>query len=57
MPIRKRLCIKISSAIIFYGRELNLVSKCRQMNKLSFGKKNKRVSLEKKHVSTPRLYA
>ena len=40
-PARKSFCIKISSAIIFQGRELNLVSKCRQMNKLSCGKKIK----------------
>ena len=33
-PVTKSLCIKISSDVIFHGRELNLVSKCRQMNKL-----------------------
>ena len=38
-PVRKSLCIKISSAVIFHGRELSLVSKCRQMNKLSRGEK------------------
>ena len=38
-PVTKSLCIKISSAVIFHGRELNLVSKCRQMNKLSCGNK------------------
>ena len=38
-PIRKGLCIEIASAVIFHGRVLNLVSKCRQMNKLSCGKK------------------
>ena len=39
MPVRKSLCIKISSTIIFHDRELNLVSKFRHMNKLSRGKK------------------
>ena len=48
MPVRKSLCIKISSAVIFHGRELDLVSKCRQMNKLSYGKKQIGVRLGKK---------
>ena len=39
MIVRKILWIEISSAVIFHGRELNWVSKCRQMNKLSCGKK------------------
>ena len=39
MPVRKSLCIKISSAVIYYDREFNLVLKCRQMSKLSCGKK------------------
>ena len=30
----KSFCSEISSAFIFYARELNLVSKCRQINKL-----------------------
>ena len=34
MRIRKSFCSEISSAFIFYAREPNLVSKCRQMNKL-----------------------
>ena len=38
-PIRKSLCIEISSTVIFHGRELNFMSKCRKMNKLSCGKK------------------
>ena len=38
-PVRKSLRIEISSDVIFHGRELNLVSKRRQMNKLSCGKK------------------
>ena len=38
-PIRKSLCIEISSAVIFHSIKLNLVSKCRQMNKLSCSKK------------------
>ena len=45
--VRKNLCIDISSAVIFHGRELNLVSKCRQINKLSCGKKYMGISLEK----------
>ena len=50
MAVRKSLCIKISSAIIFHCRELNLVSKCRQINKIPCGKKNRwGVSLEKKN--------
>ena len=40
-PVRKGLFIESSSAVIFHGRELNLVSKCRQMDKLSCVKKNK----------------
>ena len=39
MPVIKSLCIKISSAVSFHGRELKLVPKCSQMNKLSCGKK------------------
>ena len=38
-PARKSLCIKISSAVIFHGGEFNLMSKSKQMNKLSCGKK------------------
>ena len=38
-PIIKSLRIKISSAVIFHGRELKMVPKCSQMNKLSCGKK------------------
>ena len=53
-PIRKILCIEISSAVIFHGRELNLVSKCRHMNKLSCGKKINGGWFGKKGVSTPR---
>ena len=37
MPIIKSLCMEISSAVSFHGRELKLVPKCRQMNKLSCG--------------------
>ena len=33
-PHNKKFCLEISSTISFYARELNLVSKCRQMNKL-----------------------
>ena len=35
--IIKSFCSKISSAFIFYARELNFVSKCRQKNKLYCG--------------------
>ena len=31
----KSFCSEISSAFCFYASELNLVSKCRQMNKLN----------------------
>ena len=36
-PVIKSLRIKISSVISFHGRELKLMPKCRQMNKLSCG--------------------
>ena len=39
MPVIKSLRIEISSAISFHGRELKLVPKGSQMNKLSCGKK------------------
>ena len=32
--IRKSFCSEIFSAFIFYARDLTLVSKCREMNKL-----------------------
>ena len=28
-PVRKSLCVEISSTVIFHGRELNLMSNCR----------------------------
>ena len=34
---KKIFCSEISNAFIFYARELNLVLKCRQMNKLDCG--------------------
>ena len=34
---RKSFCSEISSAVIYYDRELNLVSKCRKMNNLYWG--------------------
>ena len=45
--IRKRFCLEISSAFIFYARELNLVPKCKQMNKLYCGIIKIRVSMKK----------
>ena len=66
----KSFCSEISSAFSFYARELNLVSKCRQMNKLyceiikKYGKKTKYFELKSpiqfyqellKEKSNPRL--
>ena len=48
-PVKKSLCIDISSAVIFHGRELNLMSKCRQMDKLSCGKNKWGLIWRKKH--------
>ena len=44
-PLRKSLCIEISRAVIFHGRELNLVLKCRHIKTLSCGKKKNKWGL------------